>query len=37
VGLQDPRYNEAFGDAFDLFDTHKTGELTKEDLQVRFV
>lgn len=31
--MNDPRYNEAFGDAFDLFDVAKTGELTKEDLQ----
>lgn len=30
--MSDPRYNEAFGDAFDLFDTQKSGELTKSDL-----
>ena len=30
--MGDPRYNEAFGDAFDLFDKGKGGELTKEDL-----
>jgi len=30
--MGDPRYNEAFGDAFDLFDTQKGGELSKEDL-----
>jgi Ca2+-binding EF-hand superfamily protein len=31
--MGDPRYSEAFGDAFDLFDVAKTGELTREDLQ----
>lgn len=31
--MADPRYNEAFGDAFDLFDTSKTGELSKDDLK----
>lgn len=30
--MADPRYNDAFGDAFDLFDSGKTGELTKADL-----
>lgn len=30
--LNDARFNEAFGDAFDIFDTAKTGELTKADL-----
>lgn len=31
--MGDPRYNEAFGDAFDLFDTGKIGELSRDDLQ----
>lgn len=31
--LNDARYNEAFGDAFDLFDVTKSGELTRDDLQ----
>jgi len=31
--MGDPRFNEAFGDAFDLFDTTRTGELSKDDLQ----
>ena len=30
--LQDSRYHEAFGDAFDLFDTGMKGELSSEDL-----
>jgi Ca2+-binding EF-hand superfamily protein len=30
--MADPRYNEAFADAFDLFDSGKSGELTKSDL-----
>lgn len=31
--LNDARFNEAFGDAFDLFDVTKSGELTRDDLQ----
>jgi len=31
--MGDPRYNEAFGDAFDLFDVSKLGELSRDDLQ----
>lgn len=31
--MADARYSEAFGDAFDLFDTNKQGELSKDDLQ----
>ncbi len=30
--ISDPRYYEAFGDAFDLLDTGMKGELTKDDL-----
>ena len=30
--MSDARYNEAFGDAFDLFDTGKTGELGATEL-----
>lgn len=30
--MADPRYNDAFGDAFDLFDSGMKGELTKTDL-----
>ena len=30
--INDPRYFEAFGDAFDLLDTGMKGELTKDDL-----
>ena len=30
--IADPRYYEAFGDAFDLLDTSMRGELTKDDL-----
>lgn len=31
--MRDPRYNEAFADAFDLFDKEKKGELTMGALQ----
>jgi hypothetical protein len=31
--MGDPRYNGAFGDAFDLFDVSKLGELSRDDLQ----
>lgn len=31
--IGDPRYSEAWGDAFDLLDTSKMGELSKDDLQ----
>jgi Ca2+-binding EF-hand superfamily protein len=31
--MSDSRYNEAYGDAFDILDIGKTGELTKDDLQ----
>lgn len=30
--ISNPVYNEAFADAFDLFDVGKKGELTKDDL-----
>jgi len=30
--MADARFNEAFGDAFDLFDQNKSGELTKAEL-----
>lgn len=30
--MADARFNEAFGDAFDLFDSNKSGELSKVEL-----
>lgn len=30
--MKDPKYNEAFGDAFDLFDITRSGELSRGDI-----